>query len=515
MVGRELNVLAMYLPQFHRIPENDAWWGEGFTEWVAVKKAKPLFEGHYQPRIPHDRFYYNLLEKTTMQWQADLMHRYGIDGMCIYHYWFKDGRQILEKPMENLLEWKDIDMPFCICWANETWARSWSKLSSEKNTWADTFEPEHKNEEDDKGVLLLQDYGDRNEWENHFRYLIPFFKDNRYIKKDGKPVFVIHRTGDISCLEAMLSCFRELALEEGLPGLYIIGGECRRDMGSIIDGELILEPQAAFKRMDIDRMGGTGKADYNIVWGKVLSREHLFSTQPYFGGFTGYDDTPRRGIEGTVIENTDPFIFKDNLIKLINKNISYGSEFVFINAWNEWGEGMYLEPDEKWGDAFLKAVRNAKACCRDNPIDKSWNIGESIEENATLYNKLDRVNSNLLLLDKWLFLHEQGISFSRYIDSIINGDIFIYGYGILGKHLVNELEYGKIKIKGIIERDRSKVHIDVPVSEPDTARSKVDAVIVTAIYDYEEIKDLMKKLGAGEVYSLEDLIISCLRENGY
>jgi hypothetical protein len=118
-------------------------------------------------------------------------------------------------------------------------------------------------------------------------------------------------------------------------------------------------------------------------------------------------------------------------------------------------------------------------------------------------------------LDKWLFLHEQGISFSRYIDSIINGDIFMYGYGILGKHLVNELEYGKIKIKGIIERDRSKVHIDVPVSEPDTARSKVDAVIVTAIYDYEEIKDLMKKLGAGEVYSLEDLIISCLRENGY
>ena len=118
-----MKVIAMYLPQFHRVKENDEWWGEGFTEWTAVRGAKQLFNGHYQPRIPQNRNYYDLLEKDTMLWQASLMKQYGIDGMCIYHYWFKDGRKILEKPAENLLQWKDVDMPFCFSWANETWAR--------------------------------------------------------------------------------------------------------------------------------------------------------------------------------------------------------------------------------------------------------------------------------------------------------------------------------------------------------------------------------------------------------
>ena len=174
-----MKILAKYLPQFHRTRENDAWWGEGFTEWTAVKKAAPLFEGHDQPRVPKDENYYDLLQKETMLWQASLMEKYGIDGMCIYHYWFKDGRQVLEKPAENLLRWKEVPMPFCFCWANETWARSWSKIQN-KNHWSDIYEQKKSN--GSSGILLDQKYGREPEWKAHFEYLLPFFRDERYIK---------------------------------------------------------------------------------------------------------------------------------------------------------------------------------------------------------------------------------------------------------------------------------------------------------------------------------------------
>ena len=149
-------IISMYLPQFHRVKENDEWWGEGFTEWTAVKQADSLFDGHYQPRIPLNGNYYDLLDKETMQWQADLMKKYGIDGQCIYHYWFKEGRQILEKPAQNLLKWTDIDMPFCFCWANESWARTWSGLKN-TNAWSAKQEP--KKQGDHNGLLLEQYYG--------------------------------------------------------------------------------------------------------------------------------------------------------------------------------------------------------------------------------------------------------------------------------------------------------------------------------------------------------------------
>ena len=134
-----MKTIAMYLPQFHRVKENDAWWGEGYTEWTAVKNAKPLFEGHNQPRVPLHENYYNLLEKSTMEEQAELAQQYGVDGFCFYHYYFKDGRKILEKPAENLLNWTDIKLPFCFCWANETWARTWSNVGN-KNSWNEQLE---------------------------------------------------------------------------------------------------------------------------------------------------------------------------------------------------------------------------------------------------------------------------------------------------------------------------------------------------------------------------------------
>jgi len=170
-----MKIIAMYLPQFYKVKENDEWWGEGFTDWVTAKNAKPLFKGHYQPHIPMNHNFYNLMDKHTMQWQADLMKKYEVDGLCFYHYWFKDGRKILEKPAENLLHWKEIHMPFCFSWANETWARSWGQIQG-ANAWADAYEPEQKAGE--PTILLRQSYGEKEQWKAHLIIYYPFFRMN-------------------------------------------------------------------------------------------------------------------------------------------------------------------------------------------------------------------------------------------------------------------------------------------------------------------------------------------------
>ena len=175
-----MKTIAMFLPQFHRVKENDEWWGEGYTDWMAVKNAQKLFDEHYQPREPLQENYYDLLDKKTFEWQAGLMHKYDIDGLCFYHYYFKDGKKILEKPAENLLQWKDVDMPFCFCWDNTPWARTWSTIG-EKAIWSDKYEKKY--DQEGNGILLEQSYGGEKEWREHFQYLLPFFKDNRYLKK--------------------------------------------------------------------------------------------------------------------------------------------------------------------------------------------------------------------------------------------------------------------------------------------------------------------------------------------
>ena len=189
---KSTRTLAMYLPQFHEVPENSQWWGAGYTEWTAVKQAKPCFPGHEQPVIPMNGNYYDLLSKETMVWQAKLAKKYGVDGFCFYHYWFGRGRKILEKPAENLLKWTDIDLPFCFCWDPGTWARTWSKMG---NAWADAFEPEKdKAQTRGDGILIQQDFGDASYWEAHFEYLLPFFRDERYLRVDGTPVFIFYNS---------------------------------------------------------------------------------------------------------------------------------------------------------------------------------------------------------------------------------------------------------------------------------------------------------------------------------
>lgn len=192
-----MKIITFYLPQFHEIPENNEWWGKGFTEWVNVKKAQPLYEGHEQPRVPLNENYYNLLDPNVQVWQAKIAKEYGVYGFCYYHYWF-NGKLLLEKPMENMLKNRDIDIPFCVCWANEPWTRAWVGETK---------------------VLIPQLYGEKREWKEHFDYLLPFFKDSRYICDDGKPLVVIYRPEVIECLNEMLDYWNELAIQEGFEGL--------------------------------------------------------------------------------------------------------------------------------------------------------------------------------------------------------------------------------------------------------------------------------------------------------
>ena len=402
----------MYLPQFHRTKENDEWWGEGFTDWTTVMHAKKLVENHYQPRVPLNDNYYNLLEKEIMVWQADLMRKYGIDAQCFYHYWFKDGRQVLEQPAENLLRWKDIDMPYCFCWANETWARTWSKLSN-KNPWASVFEK--KGDMSDSGILLEQKYGDKEQWKQHFEYLKDFFGDSRYIKVDNKPVFLIYQPTLIPCLSEMLDQWNQWALKYGFSGIYTIGANSNYETDKKLDAILYHEPQHIISLFNYRRPDRKNiqVLDYNEIWKEILE----FSSsddKAIYGGFVGYDDTPRRGREGVIVENADPKKFQIYLTELMAKNMAAHKEFIFINAWNEWGEGMYLEPDHKYAYDYLEAVKYAKrsyAKYIDKYKGKNKRKRSGLEKELEFWSsKSARYEGYWRILDAWLYLKEEQMS---------------------------------------------------------------------------------------------------------
>lgn len=358
-----MKYLALYLPQFHTFPENDKWWGEGYTEWSAVKKARPLFKGHYEPRVPLNRRYYDLKSEgyQTWKWQSEIAAQYGIYGFCIYQYWFC-GKQLMERPAEILLENPDIKTNFCFCWANETWTRTWYGLTNQ--------------------ILIEQTYGEKEDWEKHFDYLLPFFKDNRYIKIDGKPVYCIYRAQDIGCMPEMLEIWDCLAKKNGFPGLYLVAGQTGKGTDhrkDLYDGYYNFEPGLTIS----NRWKGTGKRLYQIrnhaisLINKILKTSFIeskiemnsimgfingdraesdISKNAFLGAFPQWDNTPRRDYKGLSYIGTTKDTFKKQLQRI--KQIDTRDDpFVFINAWNEWGEGCYLEPDEVQGYCFLEAIK--------------------------------------------------------------------------------------------------------------------------------------------------------------
>ena len=497
-----MKAIAMYLPQFHRVPENDAWWGEEFTDWISTQKAVPLFEGHVQPRVPKDKNYYNLMEKEVMVWQANLMHQYGVDGMCMYHYWFKDGKQILEKPVENLLEWTDIDMPYCLYWANESWIRSWSKMRN-ANAWL--TDEENTKRDEDSGVLLEQHYGGEKEWRAHFEYLLPFFKDPRYITVNDKPLFMIYKSAIIPELEEMLSCWKQWAKEAGLEGLYVIGAYTNGNLKqSLLDAGFYHEPPRA-NAIFRERYRGDGvcKIEYDEIWQYILEE---FDTQNkiFYSGFSGYDDTPRRGTRGMVIVHQTSEKFAKYLSELMAKNEAVGNDITFINAWNEWGEGMYLEPDEADGTKYLEAVSYAKTHYKEY-VSLYRDKFETKKKTASLLQqRCDKYESYLFALDRWMELREEGINLEQMLIKRGCKHVALYGYGILGRHFVQEVKNSEIELDYIIDQNKEKIELDIPSYTPYETLPECDAVVVSSFYFMDEVRAVLPK--HFKLISIETLI---------
>jgi hypothetical protein len=370
-----LRPIAIYLPQFHPIPENDEWWGPGFTEWRNVVKARPRFKGHYQPHLPRDLGYYDLrLEETRIQ-QANLAKEYGIHGFCYYHYWF-NGRRILERPIEEVLSRGTPNFPFMLCWANENWTRIWD--GTERN------------------VLLKQEYDDTDAV-NHAEYLMRFFLDPRYIKIDGRPVFAIYRDNEIPNVSRYLSIFRDVARTHGLE-LYLCRferhsgtrPETPQELGfdagiefpplspsfSEFTQNFFAQPRTYLNRQfrravtkGIDLLGANSPTtklkipdaiyDYEqFVEFDLNRKDPLYTVFP--GVSPGWDNTARRRDGGaTIFRGSNPHSFQKWVMGKAQKFTPKSSEenLFFINAWNEWAEGNHLEPCEKFGLKTLEALR--------------------------------------------------------------------------------------------------------------------------------------------------------------
>lgn len=349
-------IIAFHLPQYHSIPENDEWWGRGFTDWDNLKKATPLFKGHYQPRVPLDG-YYNMLDHDTHLRQAELAKEYGVYGFCYYHYWF-NGKMLLEKPLEHILLEKDVDLPFCMCWANEPWTRSWDGKS--------------------KRIIMPQYYGDKEDWKKHIEYLLPFFKDDRYIKINGKPVFVLYRSNNVDGLDEMITLWNSVLFQNGIEELYLIEERNNfqtKPVSKISKAILDFEPNYTSKLTEsffhkvwkrVRRCFGYNYNfnDYNKKCSQMTKREiaeYYAGKKIFLGMYTGWDNTPRRKNGGTIFQSATPDNFGKWLAKQMARANSINSEFLFLNAWNEWAEGAYLEPDERYGYSMLEAVKRVVA----------------------------------------------------------------------------------------------------------------------------------------------------------
>jgi len=341
-------LIAFYLTQFHPTPENDSWWGKGFTEWTNVTKAKPLFEGHLQPHLPSDFGFYDLRVPETRREQIEVAKQYGIDGFCYYYYWFS-GNRILNRPFDDMLADPESDMPFCLCWANENWTRRWDAAEHE--------------------VLIAQKYLPEDDM-NFIKELVPIFEDKRYIRVDGKPYLIVYRPQHLPDASHTVQVWRE---------------HCR----SIGLGEIHLCAALTHGNEDYAKFGfdsGVEFPPHNLRWQNVINHEikfyeafqgtvmqyatiaqlyldRLYDTSQVFKTvFPSWDNTARTGSRGLVVLNGTPENYEYWLSSTIDQvqRSDNSDQLIFINAWNEWAEGCHLEPDRWFGHAFLQATLNAK-----------------------------------------------------------------------------------------------------------------------------------------------------------
>lgn len=360
-------LLSIYLPQFHTIPENNEWWGDGFTEWTNVKRGHPYYPGHYQPREPLHDDYYDLSDLKVLERHTREAAKAGIYGFCFYHYYFQ-GRTLLEKPIERYRDQSKEPFPYCLIWANQSWARTWYRANIGNK------------------VLLQQAYGKEEDWEKHFYYLLSFFKDSRYIKVNNKPVYIIYLPQDIHCRQRMFKLWKRLAKENGFDGIYLIAmntGAGKDNVRRYYDAFMEFEPLCTirgdrswrrnlqdWKAAHIDEMNSGQCSVRNWLWSKnAFSYSYLcrciekkaHRSEPWIlpGVFAGWDNSSRKDEEGIIVTGSTPQRFRDNLHKVLSIAEERKKEFVFLNAWNEWSEGAYIEPDKKYGWGYLRAVKQA------------------------------------------------------------------------------------------------------------------------------------------------------------
>lgn len=344
--------IAFYLPQFHPIPENDEWWGRGFTEWTNTAKARPLFPGHYQPHIPADLGYYDLRFPQTREAQARMARDHGIEAFCYYHYWFGNGRRLLDRPFNEVVASGKPEFPFCLCWANETWTGVWHGASSR--------------------VLIEQTYPDRADAEAHFEALLPAFLDDRYVKVDGKPLFLVYNPADLPDPKGFTDLWRNLAIRSGLAGMYFVGVENEPWKPEVngFDGATTHNVHLARK---CDGNAWASRLKYHFR--KLLKRPRLLfpyeeaikhfvldecrKTNVYPSVIPNWDNTARSGLRGQVLHGSTPELFRKHLRDIFQQVAHKPREhqLVFVKSWNEWAEGNHLEPDRKFGMSYLEVLR--------------------------------------------------------------------------------------------------------------------------------------------------------------
>lgn len=366
----KVKLMAMYLPQYHEIPENNKFWGKGFTDWTTVKSARQYFKDIKQPKIPLNNNYYDLSKSENIKWQVGLAKKYGIDGFCFYHYWFSSKKQLLQTPSELFLKDKSLDISFCFCWDNEPWKRTWD--AQEGNAWAPTMDK--KIIKTNKETLVEFDYEDEEGWKKHFDYLLPFFRDERYIKINNKPVFMYCNYYKKEELEKMSVFWDSYAKQFGFGGVCFIAHYSDVVENNISDYTYFYQPHfAAWERCALplriaDRIKAKNKNrtkpivyNYKRVWKRIIWQAKKYKDKKYlYGAFVNYDDSPRRGEEGKCLRGRKIEIFSKYMQMLIDLSKKHDKEYIFFTAWNEWGEGAYLEPDTDDKFNYLKAIKFLK-----------------------------------------------------------------------------------------------------------------------------------------------------------
>lgn len=361
----KVKVIAFYLPQFHPIPENDEWWGKGFTEWTSVGRAKKYYRGHYQPRVPADLGYYDLRLPQVREQQADLAKEAGISAFCYWHYWFGNGKQLLEKPLQEVIKLGEPDFPFCLGWANHTWwNKSWNR---EKQT----IIPK---------PLILQEYPGENDIDNHFYTMLPVFKDPRYFRIHDRLLFLIYAPLDIPNFKYFKNRWNELAILNDLPKFYFVANSenisdigksiiqefdamslCRLYSGWNIEYTTLSKIVVRITR-NVSRIFGysLNKISYKKAIEKIDS-ECYENNRIYPNIIPDWDNSPRRGPGAFIFYKSTPDLFKEHVRMILNriKNKPEEDKVIFLKSWNEWGEGNYMEPDLKWGKGYITALKDA------------------------------------------------------------------------------------------------------------------------------------------------------------